>query len=476
MKRRKIWLDNEGSSLAAVLIVMLIVMVLGTAVVQLVTQQTKDQIYYENDIGALQAAEAGLNQYLWYLNKESGTISLGADILYPQDKPVAAFRLNVMKDVESVKTVQAVGWMLGDPTVTRTVEATYQKRSFTQYIYFSDSDPDGIWWTNYDICYGPYHTNTKLSSKGHPTFWGKATSVKGLTYYTSAASDTPNFYGGYQQLATPIEMPTNNSQLMSYGKSSEGYYYEGRTSIRLNNNGTITVWNPNDSPATKTVPLPKNGVIYVNERSGASKTNTFDTNSGNVFISGVLDGRLTVAAKNNIYITGYDPTVSNLNSAAATNGILYKDTSFSLNTSTGKLTINEARGSAEADMLGLIADNNVGILTQGWFSGSSSINSSRSNMYVYAAIMSINGKFINTMFMSGSPSSVYPNPGGNLYVRGSIIQSTRGAMGLFNSSTGVTTSGYSKNYAHDTRMLYDSPPQFLSPENSGWEIVTWSSK
>ena len=457
---KRIRISNKGSALPAVLLVMVIVMTLATVVVKLVTQQTKEEIYYETDAGALQAAESGLNKYLWHLNKEGSSIDMNTVITYPEDNPIAAYRLVSITDGESIKTVQSTGWLLSDSTVTRTIEVTYQKRSFTQYIYFSDEDPDGIWWTTYDNCYGPYHTNTKLSSKGHPNFWGKVTTVDGFEYYSNPSSDAPNFHMGYQQLASKIDMPTNNSKLMSYGMSSEGYYYEGRTSILLNTNGTITVWNPNYTPAIKTLPLPDNGVIYVNEKSGTNYSDKFDKDNGNVFISGVLDGRLTVAAKHDIYITGYDPTVSNLNSASVTNGITYKDTMFSLNTSSGVLTVNETGGSDEGDMLGLIADYNVAVLTQGWFTGSSDANSSRQYFNIYAAIMAINGKFINSVFMNSSPSVASPNTPGILTVRGAIIQNIRGAVGYFNSSSGVTSSGYTKNYAHDIRMSYDSPPHF----------------
>ena len=31
-----------------------------------------------------------------------------------------------------------------------------------------------------------------------------------------------------------------------------------------------------------------------------------------------------------------------------------------------------------------------------------------------------------------------------------------------------------KNYAHDIRMMYDSPPHFLKPDGSGWEITEWN--
>ncbi len=479
---KKINRSNKGSALPAVLLVMLIVTALSGAAVSLVVTQTKEERYYENKLSALHAAEAGLHQYLWYLNKEGSTpIAFGRVINYPEYNAEAAFQLTKVIDDKNQKKIQSTGWMLNDPSVTRTVTATFNKRSFTQYIYFSDNDPDNIWWTNNENCYGPYHTNTKISSIGHPNFWGKATFIEDIVFKNNRTSDFPIFHKGYQKLREPIKMPPNNSELMYYGKNG-GYYYNGRTSIRLNSDGTITVWNPNKTPAKQTLPLPENGVIYVNELPEAdydNNDNKFNPNNGNVFISGVLDGRLTVAAKHDIYITGYDPTERVFSSSAVTNGIMYKDTTISLNTYTGVITYNETAGEEEGDMLGLIADYNVAVLTKGWFPTdseianprgprpSASIPSSISDFKIYAAMLALNGSFINSEHMNNaSPSPSSPSTG-TLTVRGAIIQDTRGAVGY-------TTSGYSKNYAHDPRMEFDQPPYFLAPEGSGWEITDWS--
>ncbi len=37
----------------------------------------------------------------------------------------------------------------------------------------------------------------------------------------------------------------------------------------------------------------------------------------------------------------------------------------------------------------------------------------------------------------------------------------------------ANNSGYLKNYSYDQRMKYQSPPFFLNPIDSAWQIVTW---
>jgi hypothetical protein len=56
---------------------------------------------------------------------------------------------------------------------------------------------------------------------------------------------------------------------------------------------------------------------------------------------------------------------------------------------------------------------------------------------------------------------------GSITVYGGIAQRYRGLVGT------VSTSGYLKNYTYDQRLKYQSPPFFLNPIDSAWQIVTW---
>lgn len=466
MKIRRV--NNQGSALITVIMVMLVVMSFSAVVLTLVTSQTKTEVFYENNTSALHAAEAGINLYLWDLNEGSGdVIVLDSVISYPDTNPTAAFTLTKLEDTQSKKVVMSTGWMLADPTVTKSIKCTFTKKGFHQYVYFSNNDGSDISWITADNLYGPFHTNTFLLISGNPTFWGKVTHVQAII---KGPHDNPVYKKGTEQ-RTRMDYPDDNSELMSYAQAGD-YYYEGRTGIRLNANGTITVWNLNKTPNIMTRPLPTNGVIYVNEKSGASSTNKFNENNGNVFISGTLDGRLTVAAKRDIYVTAYDPTKYNWNNRVLTNaepskyGLVYKDTTFSLDTTTGVVTVSEEPG--KGDMLGLVAEKNVAVLTRGWYDQDDR-NSAVSKMNIYAAIFAINNSFINSHQMDYSTS--YPTTPGTLTVRGSIIQEERGAVSTHNN--GVINAGYRKDYAHDPRMMYDQPPYFLESETTGWEIRDW---
>jgi hypothetical protein len=101
----------------------------------------------------------------------------------------------------------------------------------------------------------------------------------------------------------------------------------------------------------------KNGVIYVDGNTGDKK---WDLSTGNAFVSGKLNGRLTIAASNDIYITGYDPTKLEWSEAKnnLTGGITYYDTTFD---GQGNVVSNGD------DMLGLVANKYIFILHYGWF-------------------------------------------------------------------------------------------------------------
>ena len=58
---------------------------------------------------------------------------------------------------------------------------------------------------------------------------------------------------------------------------------------------------------------------------------------------------------------------------------------------------------------------------------------------------------------------------GNLTVVGAIAQKYRGIVQQFNGTS--VLSGYVKNYWYDDRLRYRSPPYFLDPVDSAWDVV-----
>jgi hypothetical protein len=120
-------------------------------------------------------------------------------------------------------------------------------------------------------------------------------------------------------------------------------------------------------------------------------------------------------------------------------------------------------------VLGLIANNFVRVYhplsgtrpSRQGECGSSANNSEKlENLKIYAAILALNHSFIADNYDCGQPL-------GELTVYGAIAQLFRGYV-----STGGAniTSGYEKNYEYDDRLGVESPPYFLNPVKAAWKV------
>lgn len=484
-KHRK---SEEGMALVTVIMVMLISFTLCASVLVFADSQTKTEISYESSTKALHAAEAGINLYLWGLNKEGASVDLNTVISYPDANPEYAFILKDNINEAGLKEISSTGWAIYSPDITQTINATLRKKSFTEHVYFTNFEDNNIVWKTNEVCYGPLHTNTSLTIDGEPHFYGKVTYVKNL--YDNDPNDDPRYFGGTERIPR-IDMDIDTAHLMIEA-DKDGYYFEGRTSIMMNADGTLDIWcpkgtnpsgkNPSLSNTTDVLyncPLPNNGVIYVNTYGNESvTTGTFDEKAGNVFVSGVLSGRLTIAAANDVYITDYNPTIKYYKDRGSqTNGVTYANVGFEF---VEGENIYNVTGTGD-DMLGLVSNNNIALLTKGWFKDLKEESywdwgrwktrwvetnytgkSAEGDINVHAAVMAMKGSFYNPYY-STNPDT---NPQGKIILRGSLIQDRRGAVGQ-------GSRGYKKDYAHDSRMFVTQPPYFPQPVNAGWEITSW---
>jgi hypothetical protein len=93
---------------------------------------------------------------------------------------------------------------------------------------------------------------------------------------------------------------------------------------------------------------------------------------------------------------------------------------------------------------------------------------------VSAAIVTVAHSFTVQNYDVGPDFATYGTTASKLTVVGAIAQKFRGAVGTFSGSSTVT--GYAKNYNYDQRLKYDSPPKFLNPVASAWQVVTWAEE
>jgi hypothetical protein len=166
-----------------------------------------------------------------------------------------------------------------------------------------------------------------------------------------------------------------------------------------------------------------------------------------VYVSGTYSKSLTIASSGDIIVR---PTLNAILANSSTDG-----------------NITAVSGS-DATM-GLIADGFVRVghrvsrQSDGDCIGnaSSSAEPTVNNVTIEAAILSVKHSFVVDNWSCGKL--------GILKIKGAITQKYRGIVGTFKN--GSVDTGFTKNYWYDDRLKYRSPPYFLAPVDSAWDVV-----
>jgi Tfp pilus assembly protein PilX len=352
--------------------------------------------------------------------------------------------------------------------VTRSIIATFRRKGFLDFLYltnFETLDPDAdssatttvascskprslrpsgctrIVFQDGDQLKGPLHTNDEtILTCGVPIFGRTGETdrveVTGSTapgYINSGCtSGTPVFRtsnGALGLSAKTVDFPTSNSSLQTIAATPKGKLYTGKTIITLNGSAhTMNVWNANQSPQQQNnVPLPANGVIYVQAGTGCTLS-SFPTaatyNEGNqcavAQVSGTYDDSLTIGSAGDIIVK---PTIGVNNTGLV-------------------------RVASSPAVLGLIANRYVRV----YHLTSDPVQ----DVQIDAAILSLQHSFIVDNFSSGAHV-------GYLRINGAIAQNFRGPVGQ-------GSAGFTKDYNYDSRLSYRSPPYFLPPLNAAWSV------
>jgi hypothetical protein len=370
--------------------------------------------------------------------------------------------------------------------VRRTINATFRRRSFLDFLYFTDYetvDPaaypssgvlNSTWaaancgnkrrparseycseiqFADFDRINGPFHTNDDLLTCGNPTLGRSAADkveVSGAApgWQRNSRSDCagdPVFNGPFKYATPELTMPPTADTLENAADAN--YLFEGKTTIRFNSTGTMTVTNPyRNGGAAQTMNLPANGVIYVKNRSCGTTippiqaTYSEPDGCAQVYVSGTYTSSVTVASANDIIIRPPDNS---------TNGDLLR--------------------ANDNVVMGLIANNYVRVAhpVSSCNNVTTGTNRVMDDVEIHAAILSLQHSFLVDNWQCGAQL-------GKLTVYGAIAQKYRGPVGsttyAYNGAPGVP-HGYEKDYNYDDRLRYRSPPYFLDPVASSWNVI-----
>ena len=420
-------------------------------------------------------------------------------------------------DTDRYVKITSTGWTKSNPSNKRTIVAKIRKKQFVHQVYVSENDGSNIWWTSGDECHGPYHTNGILRVQKTPKFYDTVTYSDNIVDEVKYNDKKDVYLAGKPKKVEKLGFPKNNEDLKKWAEK-DNMVFKGRTCIYLDgDNVKIRNGNSREINTYSISKNIKNGVIYVegNEKSiYGNFSDKFNLSDANVFVSGTLKGRLTIAAGNNIYITAIDPTKWDIPDRFTDKGIKYYGTKFNGKkdeTGAGDEEMsawdrgkeiytryampNGKSGADGKDMLGLVANNDVMIMHYGWFKHKNEndpndepywynwvkkyywfwygwvkapekIDVAPRDININSAVFAVNGGF-------GFENYDMGNSKGNITLWGNITQYERKEVGTFNPNNGNNVSGYKKKYAHDPRMFYDYPPHILEPINVGWEVIEW---
>ena len=317
----------------------------------------------------------------------------------------------------------SVGTVRGRSVVI--LRETVKQKTWAKYALWMESN-NGIYFKAGEKFYGSIYSTEQLNFSGDPEFFGEVASAA-ATY--SGSTNACIFHEGYH-----LGVSNQTMQQISFtnlqGKAS--LQLEGRTYITFSGTNML-VTNSRQGWTGQTVGCSSNTVIYVK----TATTGTSSTRPGDIYVGGTLDGRLTIVAESDFYITNH------IYYAADSKTNLLSD-----------------------DALGMIAKSDIYVAT-----------SAPSNLNIYAHMMatglidtnsSTEGTFEVLNYSSGTPR-------GKLMVHGGIVQHDRGAVGTFDPGTGESTHGFYKDYTYDTRFELDPPPNY-PPLNDQLVFGVWRQR
>jgi Tfp pilus assembly protein PilX len=414
--------DEDGIALVTVLLVTMVLMlaVAGSMAYAIGSQPLSRHDQDWN--AALAAAEGGIDDYIFRLNENDQYYLYSATNLPPDGNQAFTTWVSVpnsatsaaMRYTVDTTNLTSQGAILLTSTgrsgsVTRSVQATIRRRSFIDYVYFTDYetfDPasypiSGSTYTavqaqancarhffdvptrgsqcadlNFvtgDTINGALHSNDAILVCGNPVFTGNVTTSYNVAPKYRANSgcspNNPSFKPGDPKFAAVLTMPPNDVAVKAQTDptlAGTGCLYTGPTAITLNSSGTMNVTSPFTKSSNCTtgnnVALPPNGVIYVQNVPSA----TTDAN----YTAGCLTHTQIVPSGTGAVVQhplGY-PQLGDITTYGCRNGDV-----FLQGTLKGRLTIaadsnieligniTYAGGVGGNDILGLVANNYIEI-------------------------------------------------------------------------------------------------------------------
>jgi len=342
--------------------------------------------------------------------------------------------------------------------ISKTLQLKIIGAAISKYAYWSQTEINPqwgqLWWVGAPglqmVTTGPVQTNGTLNIFGNPIFDGPVTEVGGPTpnYYfgqgTSGLQSNPAviFPDSMTNNAPSVNLPAQQTlnAIQSVASDGSGLVLTGASTVIFNANGTITVTgNVTNAAGTVTTTYnnttmnpPANGVVYVQTKSGHTCSSTsylppIDPACGNVTVQGTVSGQLTVAADQNINISG----------------------SVSYNK-------DPRTDPSSTDLVGLVANQNITVIQ----------SSAPAQLEMSAVLVALQGSFQvdNWWAYMGNANTAVMDQFGSLI---NYVCGVTGEMDL----SGNLLGGWNQIQAYDARLATLAPPGFPPYVNNAGDGV-----
>jgi hypothetical protein len=513
---------ESGYSIVAVMLLLLVGSLFGVAAWTSANSDIPQTQKDYNRKQAMDAAESGLNWYLYNLNQDNqywtycdkppgytsstpliqpwnGTSTRpfrkipGSQASYvvelvPQNgatQCVPGSDTSMIDKTTGTLQIRSTGQSQG---VKRTVVATFRRKGFLDFLYFTKfetTDPTVFTISN------PNYIGLKTPGACDVYRWANPSRPAGCATIQFANQDVVN--GPFH---------TNDNALIcgspTFGRDANDKVETGGSPAFVANGGCANAPNVKgtlNSAATLLEVPPSNGnLANIADPQYTFKGKTFIKLMGNTIrvsddYAGTVNVKNLAWPANGVIYVKTDPNRTNNNcqydiQQTYSNGAgcadVYVNGSYSQGltiSSDNDVIVNGNTTRTGNGMLGLIATKFVRLwhpVNRGNCSGTGTASNSTgpstgplNNPQVDAAILSLNDSFIVDNYDCGAPN-------GTLTVNGAIAQKYRGPVGT-GSGTTIST-GYIKNYNYDDRFKNQNPPYFLNPVDSKWQMARFTEQ
>ncbi|MBT4277663.1 hypothetical protein HOD96_02875 [Candidatus Falkowbacteria bacterium] len=459
---------NKGVMLIAALSVIGIFLTLAGGLASLGVYEYRLYLRKVSKTQALHIAEAGVNYYRWHLahaetdffdGTGSGPGPYEHTYISPQGDLTGVFSLEITppETGSTIATIKSTGWTDDFPNIKRVVEVRYGIPSFSTYSVVVNSN---VRFGSGTEIFGPLHSNGGIRFDGvahnlvssavtcydDPDTDPPVDPCEQPGVWTSQANPEDVFLSGtdFPVPAVDFDGITADLAAIKADAQSEGFYLSYRNRgyrLHFNTDGTFDVYEvdsltskgwiyegdgnwewtsydiQNETLDSSSNAIPANGLIFV---------------EADVWVDGIVDGRVTVAS-------GRFPENPN----QYTNITIVND-----------IVCESHDGS---DVIGLMAQNHVQI---GYYC--------EDNLEIEAAILAQNGRFYRPYYYYyETPSPGAYNLRDTITITGSLAMSDRYGLHWCCPDSGYWT----RNINYNSSLVYSPPPSF--PTTGEYAFISW---